>query len=145
MPRFLEAIEDVVGATIFYFAVSPLLKIAAALVVVLTTIAYLTLAERKILGFIQARVGPNRVGPWGLFQPIADVAKLLVKEDIVPQRAIKWAFVLGPCLVVGPATSTWRCCLCWRWRRSVSTVSFWEGGARTTNFPYSAVCARRRR
>ena len=70
MPRFLEAIEDVVGATLFYYAVSPLLKIAAALVVVLTLIAYLTLAERKILGFIQARVGPNRVGPWGLFQPI---------------------------------------------------------------------------
>ncbi|MGB5879993.1 MAG: complex I subunit 1 family protein, partial [Thermoanaerobaculia bacterium] len=103
MPRFLEAIEDVVGATLFYYAVSPLLKIAAVLVVVLTLIAYLTLAERKILGFIQARVGPNRVGPWGLFQPIADVAKLLVKEDIIPQRAIKWAFVLGPCLVVGPA------------------------------------------
>jgi NADH-quinone oxidoreductase subunit H len=103
MPRFLEAIEDVVGATLFYYAVSPLLKIAAALVVVLTLIAYLTLAERKILGFIQARVGPNRVGPWGLFQPIADVAKLLVKEDIIPQQAIKWAFVLGPCLVVGPA------------------------------------------
>jgi len=103
MPRFLEAIEDVVGSTLFYYAVSPLLKIAAALFVVLTLIAYLTLAERKILGFIQVRLGPNRVGPWGLFQPIADVAKLLVKEDIIPQHAIKWAFVLGPCLVVGPA------------------------------------------
>jgi NADH-quinone oxidoreductase subunit H len=66
-------------------------------------ITYLVLAERKILGFIQARVGPNRVGPWGLLQPIADVLKLLVKEDVVPRQAVKWAFVLAPCLVVAPA------------------------------------------
>ena len=70
---------------------------------VLPIITYLVLAERKVLGFIQVRVGPNRVGPWGLLQPIADVAKLLVKEDVIPRRAVKWAFVLGPCLVVGPA------------------------------------------
>jgi NADH-quinone oxidoreductase subunit H len=66
-------------------------------------ITYLVLAERKILGFIQVRTGPNRVGPWGLLQPIADVMKLLVKEDVMPNRAIKWAFVLAPCLVVAPA------------------------------------------
>ena len=70
---------------------------------VMPLITYLVLAERKILGFIQVRTGPNRVGPWGLLQPIADVMKLLVKEDVMPNRAIKWAFVLAPCLVVAPA------------------------------------------
>ena len=81
----------------------PTLKIGIVLGVVMGIITYLVLAERKVLGFIQVRVGPNRVGPWGLLQPIADVAKLLVKEDVIPRRAVKWAFVLGPCLVVGPA------------------------------------------
>ncbi|MFL6196516.1 MAG: NADH-quinone oxidoreductase subunit NuoH [Thermoanaerobaculia bacterium] len=70
---------------------------------VLPIITYLVLAERKVLGYMQARLGPNRVGPWGLLQPIADVMKLLVKEDTIPRQAVKWAFVLAPCLVVGPA------------------------------------------
>ena len=70
---------------------------------VLPLITYLVLAERKILGYMQARLGPNRVGPWGILQPIADVMKLLVKEDNIPSQAVKWAFVLAPCLVVGPA------------------------------------------
>ena len=81
----------------------PMMKIGIVVGIVMGIITYLVLAERKILGFIQVRVGPNRVGPWGLLQPIADVAKLLVKEDIIPRRAVKWAFVLGPCLVVAPA------------------------------------------
>ena len=86
------------------FVVLPLIKIVVLLGVgIMPLITYLVLAERKILGFIQVRTGPNRVGPWGLLQPIADVMKLLVKEDIMPNRAIKWAFVLAPCLVVGPA------------------------------------------
>ncbi len=70
---------------------------------ILPLITYLVLAERKILGFLQVRTGPNRVGPWGLLQPIADVVKLLAKEDMIPSRAVRWAFVLAPCLVVGPA------------------------------------------
>ena len=81
----------------------PAVKIGVVAGGVMGVITYLVLAERKILGFIQVRVGPNRVGPWGLLQPIADVAKLLVKEDVIPRRAVKWAFVLGPCLVVAPA------------------------------------------
>jgi NADH-quinone oxidoreductase subunit H len=85
------------------YVVWPLVKIALVLAVVMGVITYLVLAERKILGFIQVRVGPNRVGPWGLLQPIADVVKLLVKEDVVPTGAVKWAFVLAPCLVVAPA------------------------------------------
>lgn len=70
---------------------------------ILPLITYLVLAERKILGFLQVRTGPNRVGPWGLLQPIADIVKLLAKEDMIPSRAIRWAFVLAPCLVVAPA------------------------------------------
>ncbi len=86
------------------YAVIPLIKILVLLGVgVMPLITYLVLAERKILGFIQVRTGPNRVGPWGLLQPIADVLKLLVKEDVMPNRAIKWAFILAPCLVVAPA------------------------------------------
>ena len=86
------------------YVVLPAIKIAVLLFAgILPLITYLVLAERKVLGFIQVRTGPNRVGPWGLLQPIADVMKLLVKEDVIPSRAIKWAFVLAPCLVVGPA------------------------------------------
>jgi NADH-quinone oxidoreductase subunit H len=92
------------GEPLWTWAVAPLVKIVLLLFVfVLPLITYLVLAERKILGYMQARVGPNRVGPWGLLQPIADVMKLLVKEDTVPRQAVKWAFILAPCLVVGSA------------------------------------------
>jgi NADH-quinone oxidoreductase subunit H len=101
---FLDSIRESVGDTLFYYAVSPALKILVLLFLgVLPLITYLVLAERKILGYMQARVGPNRVGPWGILQPIADVMKLLVKADTLPRQAVKWAFILAPCLVVGPA------------------------------------------
>ncbi len=100
----LDALHRAVGDTLFYSAVSPALKILILLFLgILPVITYLVLAERKVLGFMQARLGPNRVGPWGILQPIADVMKLLVKEDTLPVKAVKWAFVLAPCLVVGPA------------------------------------------
>lgn len=90
--------------TLFHYAVLPLVKILVVLfLMVLPLITYLVLAERKILGYMQARVGPNRVGPWGVLQPIADVVKLLAKEDIIPTAAVRWAFILAPALVVGPA------------------------------------------
>ncbi len=99
-----DSIREAVGDTLFYYAVSPLLKIVVLLFLgILPLITYLVLAERKILGYMQARLGPNRVGPWGILQPIADVMKLLVKEDTIPRQAVKWAFILAPCLVVGPA------------------------------------------
>ncbi len=99
-----EAIQEAVGPTLFTYAVSPLIKIAALLFLgILPLISYLVLAERKILGFMQVRLGPNRVGPWGILQPIADIAKLLVKEDVIPSKAVRWAFILAPCLVVAPA------------------------------------------
>ena len=104
MDGLLQPLHDALGPTLFYFAASPLLKIVVLLFAgVLPLISYLVLAERKVLGFIQVRLGPNRVGPWGLLQPIADILKLMVKEDIIPTQSIKWAFILSPCLVVAPA------------------------------------------
>jgi NADH-quinone oxidoreductase subunit H len=63
-------------------------------------VAYLTLLERKVLGWIQVRIGPNRVGPWGLFQPVADGAKLLLKEEIIVSGANKVIYVIAPLIVV---------------------------------------------
>ncbi len=103
MPAFLEGIREFFGPTLFDYGVSPLLKIFFVMFLfALPIITYMVLAERKILGFIQMRTGPNRVGPWGLLQPIADVMKLLVKEDVIPQEAVKWAYILAPGLVVAP-------------------------------------------
>ena len=69
--------------------------------------AYLTLWERKLLAFMQVRLGPNRVGPMGLLQPIADAVKLLTKEIIQPSAAAKGLFVLGPIMAIMPALAAW--------------------------------------
>jgi len=78
-------------------------KILLVLVVFLTCIAYTVLMERKVLGFIQLRYGPNRVGPWGLLQPLADAIKLLFKEEFTPPGANKVLFVLAPIITAVPA------------------------------------------
>jgi len=79
-------------------------KIALLTIMVLPLGAgYIVLAERKLLGYIQARVGPNRVGPWGLLQPIADAVKLMIKEDITPTHARKVVHFLAPCIMMIPA------------------------------------------
>src|SRR5436305_11562883 len=83
--------------------VSSLINISAVLVVFLTLFALISVLERKILGRIQNRYGPNRVGPFGLFQPIADGIKLLIKEDIVPTRADKVVHFLAPIMMAAPA------------------------------------------
>src|SRR5260221_3064744 len=70
-------------------------------------VAYLTLWERKLIGWIQIRIGPNRVGPFGLLQPIADGVKLLFKEIILPTNANKALFVLAPVLMIVPAIAAW--------------------------------------
>ena len=62
--------------------------------------AYSTYAERKVAAFLQDRIGPNRAGPWGLLQPIADAGKMFFKEDFIPSQASKWLFILGPCLAM---------------------------------------------
>ncbi|HUE41706.1 MAG TPA: NADH-quinone oxidoreductase subunit NuoH [Chthoniobacterales bacterium] len=83
--------------------VSSLLNIAVLLGVFLTLFALLSVLERKILGRMQNRYGPNRVGPWGLFQPVADGIKMLIKEDIVPARADKVVHFLAPILIAATA------------------------------------------
>src|SRR5437867_7536255 len=88
---------------LFDWALVPLVKIAVLLGIVLGVVAYLTLLERKIIAFMQVRLGPRRVGPHGLLQPIADVLKLLIKEDIVPEKADRIVFTLAPALALGPA------------------------------------------
>lgn len=70
-------------------------------------VAYLTLAERKIIGYMQVRLGPNRVGPGGWLQPIADALKLLVKEIVIPSGANRVLFVMAPTLALVPALATW--------------------------------------
>lgn len=74
-------------------------KVAIVLVIFLTSIAYTVLMERKVLGFIQLRYGPNRVGPWGLLQPLADGLKLIFKEDFTPPGANRILFVMAPMIV----------------------------------------------
>jgi len=87
--------------------VLPLVKLGVILGAILLVVAYLTLLERRLLGFIQVRLGPNRVGPQGLFQPIADVLKLFVKEDLVPAGAEKFVFMLAPMLIFAPSFILW--------------------------------------
>ena len=70
-------------------------------------VAYYTLAERRIIGAMQSRIGPNRVGPWGLFQPFADVIKLLLKEIILPAHANRYLFLIAPVLSIAPAFAVW--------------------------------------
>ena len=84
-----------------------LLKIVAVLAPLMGCVAYLTLWERKAIGFTQVRVGPNRIGPSGLLQPIADALKLLTKEIIVPTASSKGLFVLGPIMTIMPALAAW--------------------------------------
>ena len=84
-----------------------LIKIVVILLPLMGAVAYLTLWERKLLGFMQVRHGPNRVGPRGLLQPIADAVKLLTKEIIHPTAAARGLFFLGPLMAIMPALAAW--------------------------------------
>ena len=88
------------------FIIIMLVKMFVIFGAVMLTMTYITLAERKILGYMQIRPGPNRVGPWGLLQPIADGIKLFLKEDIIPDNASKVVFVIAPAMALIPAVMT---------------------------------------
>jgi len=84
-----------------------LIKIFMIVIPLMLGVAYLTLAERKVIGYMQDRIGPNRVGPYGLLQPIADGLKLLFKEIILPKNANLYLFLVAPVLAIAPALAAW--------------------------------------
>src|SRR5881392_910000 len=89
-----------------FLIITSLLKIVAILFLILSMVSYAVYAERRVSAFIQDRLGPNRVGPAGLFQPIADMFKLLLKEDFTPRNVNTFYYWLAPCLAVMPAIIT---------------------------------------
>ena len=101
----MDAIQQLFGT--LWPAVWTTVKIVAIVLPLMGCVAYLTLAERKVIGFMQVRIGPNRVGPLGLLQPIADAIKLLTKEIIIPSGANKFLFVIAPVMSIMPALAAW--------------------------------------
>jgi NADH-quinone oxidoreductase subunit H len=84
-----------------------LLKVFIILVPLFIVVAYYTLAERKVIGYMQNRIGPNRVGPKGLFQPFADMFKLMFKEIIIPTKSNRYLFIIAPILTFAPSMAAW--------------------------------------
>ncbi len=84
-----------------------ILKIVVILAPLMGLVAYYTLAERKVIGYMQIRIGPNRVGPRGLLQPIADAVKLMFKEIVIPTKASPVLFLIAPLLTLAPALAAW--------------------------------------
>jgi NADH-quinone oxidoreductase subunit H len=105
MDAILQPLETFFGPV--WPVVWALVKIVAVLAPLLLGVAYMTYFERKVIGAIQLRVGPNRVGPLGLLQPIADALKLLFKEVIIPSGANKGLFIIGPILAIAPSLAGW--------------------------------------
>lgn len=83
------------------------LQAVAVVLPIMLVVAWLTYAERKVIGYMQVRMGPNRVGPAGLLQPIADALKLMTKEVIFPAQSNKYLFIIAPVLALAPAVAAW--------------------------------------
>ncbi|MEO9136843.1 MAG: NADH-quinone oxidoreductase subunit NuoH [Casimicrobiaceae bacterium] len=105
MTDFLMPVQNAMGA--WWVPVWTLVKVVVIAVPLILAVAYLTYAERKVIGWMQARIGPNRVGPLGLLQPFADVLKMLFKEIIVPSGASRALFFVAPMLSLAPALAAW--------------------------------------
>lgn len=105
MEQLLQPVASLFGP--LWPVVWTLVKIICIVAPLMVGVAYLTLAERKVIGWIQVRIGPNRVGPLGLLQPIADGLKLLFKEIIIPARANPALFLIGPMMAFAVALAAW--------------------------------------
>ncbi len=105
----MEWLTEVWFSTPQWFQVTAysLIKIVAIMLPLILAVAYYTFAERKIIGYMQIRIGPNRVGPRGWLQPIADVVKLMFKEALIPAKANRFLFLLAPVLTLTPALAAW--------------------------------------
>jgi NADH-quinone oxidoreductase subunit H len=106
IPQFVVDIWDLVPP-LFQGLTITTAQILGVTIVVILTVAFTTYFERKVIGYMQGRLGPNRVGPLGLGQPFADVIKLLIKEVIVPKRSSHFLFLIAPLLSIIPALATW--------------------------------------
>jgi NADH-quinone oxidoreductase subunit H len=102
MEALWEAIPDGLQLTIW-----TIVKIVAIVVPVLLSVAYFTYAERKIIGYMQVRIGPNRVGPRGWLQPFADLFKMMFKEIVIPTGSNKLLFLIAPMIGLAPAVAAW--------------------------------------
>lgn len=105
MTELLQYLQNLLGVA--WLPIWTLVKILVIVVPIMLTVAYLTLAERKVIGYMQVRIGPNRVGYFGLLQPLADGLKLLLKEIIIPSGSNKFLFVIAPVLALIPALAAW--------------------------------------
>ncbi len=101
----MEFFQNLLGPA--WMPIWTLVKIMLIVAPLMLAVAYVTYAERKVIGWMQVRIGPNRVGWQGLLQPIADGVKLLMKEIIIPSGASKGLFILGPILAIAPALAAW--------------------------------------
>jgi NADH-quinone oxidoreductase subunit H len=105
MEPLLAPVRDLLGAA--WLPLWTLVKVLVIAIPVILCVAYLTYAERKVIGWMQVRIGPNRVGPYGLLQPFADVIKMLFKEIVIPSGSNRWLFFIAPMLSLAPALAAW--------------------------------------